>query len=76
MKDSLAHVYLSRRNLTTLLTKLDRVRAGGDSACTIVKCDDVHPTYPQTHPMIMVTAVENEIYYAHREPGLMIEDAG
>ena len=39
-------VDLSRRNLLALLSKLDRVKAGETSACTIVKHDDQHPKHP------------------------------
>jgi hypothetical protein len=63
------HVYLSRRNLLTLLSKLDRVAVHGDtSACTIIKQDTVHPTYPCSDK-IAVTALEDAEYYTDREPG-------
>lgn len=62
-------VYLSRRNLLTLLNKLDRVKAGEKSACTLRKGDTLHPTYPQSHNNIFVTAVEDDAYYTDREPG-------
>jgi hypothetical protein len=62
------HVYLTRRNLLTLLSKLDRQAAGETTACTIIKHDTVHPTYPTTEPTI-VTALEDEEYYADRGPG-------
>lgn len=62
-------VYLSRRNLLTLLSKLDRSKAGESTACTIIKNDNVHPKYPQTMPSIMVTALEDEAYYTERQPG-------
>jgi hypothetical protein len=62
-------VYLSRRNLLTLLNKLDRVAVGGDSACTLIKRDNVHPKYPQTMSAISVTAVEDADYYTDRHAG-------
>lgn len=65
------HVYLSRRNLLSLLSKLDRTAAGDTSACTLIKRDSSHPTYPQTHDTIIVTAVEDEDYYKDRSPGLI-----
>jgi len=55
-------VYLTRRNLLTLLNKLDRVRRGEASEKTIIKNDTVHPKYPCSS-VIMVTAVEDEEYY-------------
>lgn len=62
-------VYLSRRNLLTLLSKLDRQQAGEATACTIIKNDDKHPKYPQSAKSIIVTAVEDEEYYTNRQPG-------
>lgn len=62
-------VCLSRRNLETLLKKLDHVAAGGTSECAIIKNDDVHSKYPQTMPSILVRAIEDEEYYQDREPG-------
>lgn len=61
-------VYLTRRNLLTLLSKLDRVKNGEISACTLVKQDTVHPVYPCSD-VISVTAVEDADYYTNREPG-------
>lgn len=66
---SVPKVYLSRRNLLTLLSKLDRAKAGEYTRCTIEKSDDVHPVYPQTMRTIDVIAVEDDVYYAHRLPG-------
>lgn len=53
-----------------LLNKLDRVKAGEQSFCTLLKHDTVHPKYPCSIPTI-VTAVEDEEYYGtgEREPG-------
>ena len=64
-------VYLTRRNLITLLNKLDRNKLSTrniNSHCTIIKQDTVHPKYPCTE-VIEVTAVEYEAYYTDREPG-------
>lgn len=62
-------VYLSRRNLLALLSKLDRNKeAKGVSQCTIIKRDKVHPLYPCSDG-IQVTAVEDEEYYTDRLPG-------
>lgn len=66
-------VYLSRRNLLTLLSKLDR-NANGDcdvSACCIIKNDNTHPVYPQTMKSIYVIAIEDEVYYTDRLPGVV-----
>jgi hypothetical protein len=69
--ETIPTVYLSRRNLLTLISKLDRNKNGETSACTLIKCDNVHPTYPQTHPKITVVAVDDADYYIDREPGLV-----
>ena len=66
-------IYLSRRNLLALLEKLDHVRSGGQSACSIVKSDTTHPTCPQTIPNVIITAVEDDNYYTDREPGWMLD---
>jgi hypothetical protein len=62
-------IYLSRRNLLTLLNKLDRKKMGDETQCTIIKRDPAHPDYPQTLDEIYVTAVEDEDYYVGRSPG-------
>ena len=62
-------VFLSRRNLLTLLSKLDRSKRGEVTDCTIIKKDASHKKYPQTAPYIMVMAVEDEDYYTDRDPG-------
>jgi len=62
-------VYLSRRNLLTLLSKLDRKKNGETTACTIFKYDTTNTVYPQTMDSIAVIAVEDEDYYINRQPG-------
>lgn len=65
-------VFLTRRNLLTLLNKLDCNKREGEkvSACTLVKHDTTHPRYPSSN-IIQVTAVEDEEYYTERAPGLV-----
>lgn len=62
-------VYLSRRNLLTLLSKLDRAAAGEQTFCTLIKRDNAHPVYPQTMDAIEVVAIEDEEYYCTRDAG-------
>lgn len=63
-------VYLTRRNLLTLLSKLDRAASGDETQCTLIKKDNLHSTYPQSMAAIRVTAVEDEDYYhLDRKPG-------
>ena len=64
-----ARIYLSRRNLLTLLSKLQRRSAGELTACTIIKNDNVHRTYRQSMKSIEVVAVADEDYYSQRAPG-------
>lgn len=64
-------VYLTRRNLETLRSKLDRRRNGEDTECTIIKNDNIHPLYPQTMSSIAVIAVEDEEYYIDRSAGIV-----
>lgn len=63
------YIYLSRRNLLTLLSKLDRAKAGERTFCAIIKADNQHPDFSQTIDQVMVTAVEDEVYYTDREAG-------
>lgn len=57
-------VYLTRRNLMTLLNKLDRP----GSKCTLIKHDTVHPVYPCSD-VTQVIALEDDEYYIDRRPG-------
>lgn len=66
-------VYLTRRNLLTLLSKLDRAKAGQQTERTIIKQDTAHKTYPCSD-IIAVTAVEDADYYGDRNPGPMHPD--
>ena len=64
-------IYLSRRNLLTLLSKLDRAKSGDATAKTIVKYMNPKDPFVQTMDSIAVTAVEDEDYYVDRTPGVM-----
>ena len=68
----MVHLVLTERNLRTLLSKLERRRAGEDTLCTILKQDTTHPVYPLTEP-VMVTAVFDHEYYFERSPGAVSE---
>ena len=54
-----------------LLSKLDRVKNGQQSFCSIVKNDNRHPKYSQTMDSITITALEDKDYYTDREAGKM-----
>lgn len=63
-------IFLSRRNLLTLLSKLDKKKRGEPTARTIVKCDVRHPVYPIAGAdQVIITALEDEEYYTDRAPG-------
>lgn len=61
--DKTPKVYLSRRNLLTLLSKLDRDAAGEETACTLVKNQSPSAAYRQTMKSIAVIAVQDDEYY-------------
>lgn len=63
-------VFLSRRNLLTLLSKLDRRKAGEKTEATIVKQDTIHPQFPCSN-VIAVVAVDDDEYYIDRKAGAM-----
>ena len=61
-------IRLSRRNLETLLSKLNRQREGDVTACAIVKClnkDNVD----ECPLFVLIRAVENSEDYRIRSPG-------
>lgn len=61
-------VYLTRHNLLTLLSKLDRRKAGQQTTCTLIKQDTVHSKFPCSS-VIEVIGVEDEEYYTDRVAG-------
>ena len=64
-------LYLSRRNLLALLSKLDRQEAGDETACAIIKYSNPTDPYCNTIDQVVVTAVADEEFYANRSPGAM-----
>ena len=64
-------IYLSRRNLLVLLSKLDRKADGDETACTIIKYQNKNDPFVQTMDSIRVTAVEDDDYYVDRCAGRM-----
>jgi hypothetical protein len=69
-------IYLSRRNLVALLSKLDRLEAGEVTACTIIKHRNPNvPAYQQTMDTCKVVAVPDEVFYSaqQRPAGAMVE---
>ena len=64
-------LYLSRRNLLALLSKLDRQAAGDETACAIIKYSNLADPYCNTMDQVTVVAVADEEFYANRQPGVM-----
>ena len=62
-------VYLSRRNLLALLSKLDRDEVGEKTECTIIKQQQPSPAYRQTMKQIAVIAVQDDEYYGSQNRG-------
>ena len=61
-------IYLSRRNLLTLLSKLDRKKQGDHTLCTIIKERVVTDPFVNSINSVLITAVEDYEFY-NREPG-------
>ena len=64
-------IYLSKRNLLTLLSKLERFEQGDETRCAIVKHSNPFDPYCNTMDEIMVVAVPDEKFYINRTPGEM-----
>lgn len=66
-------IYLSRKNLKILISKLDRIAAGEDSAATIIKYANSAEKYKQTIDAVLISAVEDDEYYPSlgRDAGTM-----
>ena len=64
-------IYLSRRNLLVLLSKLDRLENGDETACAIIKTANPSDPYCNTIDQVVVTAIPDEEFYANRQPGVM-----
>lgn len=69
MDELIPQVYLSRRNLLTLLSKLDRKAKGEETKATLIKYHNVTDPFQPSMDSIMVTAIEDKDYYTTREAG-------
>lgn len=63
MMERMPKLYLSRRNLLALLSKLDREARGELTACAIIKIRSASSEFRQTMEQVMVIAVDDELYY-------------
>lgn len=59
-------IYLSKRNLLTLLSKLERFEKGEETQCAIVKYANPLDPYCNTIDQITVFAIPDENYYTKR----------
>lgn len=72
-------LYLSKRNLLVLLSKLERFEAGQETACAIMKYPNRLDPYSLRldggceHDGVMVIAIPDEKYYVGRKAGPMLE---
>jgi hypothetical protein len=64
-------LYLSKRNLLTLLSKLERQEAGDETACGIIKFKNKNDPFVNSMDEILVTAISDEKFYINRAPGIM-----
>lgn len=74
--DTPAKIFLSRRNLQTLINKLDRNKDGGNSHCGLMKyhIEDDPEEFRQNIDCAFVFAVEDDKYYQNRTPGAVLPE--
>jgi len=63
------HVYLSKRNLLTLLSKLERLEKGEETFCAIIKYQNLQDPYCNSMDQVVVAAIPDEKFYVNRTPG-------
>lgn len=66
-------IYLSKRNLQVLLSKVERFEAGQETNCAIIKYNNHLDPYNMTinEDCVMIVAVPDKQYYVNREAGVM-----
>lgn len=64
-------LYLSKRNLLTLLNKLERAEQGEETNCAIIKYRNEEDPVVNTMKEIKVVAVFDEVLYNNRQAGVM-----
>jgi hypothetical protein len=62
-------IYLSERNLRTLLSKIERFKAGDVTACTLIKRSNPLDPYCQSMDTVAVIAIPDDLYYTKRTAG-------
>lgn len=64
-------IFLSKRNLLTLLSKIERYERGEETACTIIKYKNPSDPYVNTMDACIVTALPDDKLYVNRGAGEM-----
>ena len=73
-------IYLSKRNLLTLLNKLARYEAGENTQCSLIKYPNHLDPYSMSidgvneHDGVTVTAIPDHKYYVGRSPGEVLPE--
>lgn len=70
-------LYLSKRNLLTLLSKLERFESGQETQCAIIKNSNNLDPYNMRigcEDSVMVIAIPDEKFYVNRKAGQMHPD--
>jgi hypothetical protein len=62
-------IYLSKRNLLTLLSKLERFEQGQETKCAIIKRANPLDPYCNTIDEVTVIAIPDEMFYTKRTAG-------
>jgi len=62
-------IYLSKRNLLTLLSKLERFEKGDETKCALVKYANPLDPYCNTMDQVTIIAVPDEQFYTKRMYG-------
>ena len=64
-------IYLSERNLRTLLSKLERYKNGEETECAIIKYQNLNDPVFQSMDAVYVAAVLDDEYYINRKSGIV-----
>ena len=69
MFDCENRIYLSKRNLLTLLSKLERFEQGQETFCSIKKYSNPLDPYCNTMDEVVIVAIPDEKFYTKRTFG-------
>ncbi len=69
-------IYLSKRNLLSLLSKVSRFESGDETKCTLIKYAnplDPYCMHIAGEDRVAITAIPDNLYYANREAGPVLD---